>query len=117
MKIYNDPPAVEFEYKNITYRVEPDFDNNQCHWCRTDNPQIFTCDLADPAYPIKTYDEEPDLFGYFAIYIGSDDPHDYGLFLARLNKAVRHFLPENHHVRFEEVSEKFKNSLKLPARE
>jgi len=113
MQHYTDPLGVEFKFNKITYRVEPDYENNKCYWCRTDNPQVFTCDLADPAYPIKTYEEDPTLFAYFAIYISSDDPHDYGLFLARLNKAVRHFLPEGHEVRYPEVSKKFKESLQL----
>ncbi len=117
MKHYNNPPAVEFEYNEDTYRVEADIDNKECIWWRVGSTHKIVCELADPAYQIIAPIEDWPVVADFGIYLNTEDMLDYGLFMARLNQAVRQFLPPDHPVRCKEVSERYKAQLHLPDRE
>ena len=111
MKHLNYPPAVEFEYNEDTYRVEADIDKKECTWWRVGSTHKLTCELDDPAYQIVTPMENWPVVADFEIYLDTEEMYVYGQFMALLNTAVRQFLPPNHPVRCQEVSDKFKAEL------
>jgi len=108
MRIFNNPPAVEFEINKITYRVEPDYASNSCEWWVLGERNRNRCELDDPAFPIMAEDEDWPLSFELYLLLGTEDTHVHGEFLKALNKAVRHFLPMGHPKWCPEVSSRYK---------
>ncbi len=110
MKIFNNPPAVEFKINNTTYRVEPDYASNSCAWWKLGDSKRKRnrCELQDPAWPILAADEDWPFSVELYDLLNSEDTHLHGEFLMALNRAVRHFLPNGHPKWCPEVSEEYK---------
>ena len=94
MKVYNNPPAVEFKINNTTYRVEPDYKSNSCEWWVLGDSKRNRCELDDPAFPIMAEDEDWPLSFELYMLLDTEDTHVHSEFLKSLNRAVRHFLPK-----------------------
>ena len=92
MRYYRKNPAVEFEFKGETFRVEPRPKQFGCEWWRVGSTTKYMCGLEYPAYPILTPDEDWMYSVEMYMFLKSEDPAEHAEFLTLLNKAVKHFM-------------------------
>ncbi|MBT4295710.1 MAG: hypothetical protein HOD43_07890 [Candidatus Marinimicrobia bacterium] len=92
MRYYRKNPAVEFDFKGETYRVEPRPKQFSCEWWRVGSNTKYRCGLEYPAYPIHIPEEDWMFSTEMYMLLKSEDPAEHAEFLALLNKAVKHFM-------------------------
>ena len=103
--------SVEFNFDCVTYKLEADYDNNNCHWWNIDRPQYkYDCPLEDPGYFIAPYEESPLDATFFFHILGADDHQKMACFLTQFNEAIRKILPRDHK-KYREVSPRLADYL------
>ena len=100
--------TYEFKYNNETYRLEADWNTENCKWYNINNPDFyFDVDLADPGYWIAPDDESPVEMACFFQLLGSQDQMNVLHFLMKFNAALRQVMPPGNKQEFHQISWSF----------
>jgi len=114
MKVFKNPRAVEFDFKDKTYRIEPDYNKAQFKWWRIGSTHYIICAMQYPAYQLIAPDENWPVVSNFGIYLGEEDMKVIGQFMKQINRAARKLLPKDHPIWCTEVSSGYKAYIRSP---